>query len=203
ICGNMMEAIAGGIDTASNSLCFVIHYISHYPKVRERLVDEINRVLGKDPNHKITYEEAENLEYCEAIIKECFRIFSTVPIMFKKNTNPDIIGGIKFPANTQFFINLQGVHNHKSTWTNPEEFNPERFMDKSNPESKKPLYSFSLGKRICPGKNLALLELKTFVALLYRKYDVELTDMNAPIKYRMTALRNCSELKMRIKKKKD
>ncbi|CAG8462475.1 6674_t:CDS:2 [Acaulospora morrowiae] len=203
ICGNMMEAIAGGIDTASNTLCFVVHYISHYPKVRERLIDEINRVLGKDPNHKITYEEVENLEYCDAIIKECFRIFSTVPIMFKKNNNPDIIGGIKFPANTQFFINLQGIHNHKSSWTNPEEFNPERFMDKSHPDSKKPLYSFSLGKRICPGKNLAILELKTFLALLYRKYNVELIDMNVPIKYHMTSLRNCSELKMRIKKKKD
>ncbi|CAG8555602.1 467_t:CDS:2 [Acaulospora colombiana] len=197
ICGNFIETITGGIDTSSNSICFIIHYLSHYPNVKGRLMEEFDRVLGKDPNYKITYDDIGKLEYCEAVISECSRIFSVLPILFKNNANPDEIGGLTFPANTQFYINFQGIHKHKSLWENPEEFNPERFMDKTNPESKNPLYTFG-----GPGRNLGMMELKVTLALLYRKYDVELADMKAPIKFHTTVVRTCDELKVRIKKRK-
>ncbi|CAG8763413.1 11834_t:CDS:2, partial [Acaulospora morrowiae] len=201
ISGNFLEAVSAGIDTSSNTLCFIVHFLSHYPNVRERLVEEIDRVFGKDPNHQITFEDIGKLKYCEASIRECLRVFSIIPVMFKKNTNPDIVGGLLYPADTQFYINLQGIHKQKSLWSNPEEFNPDRFMDKNNPESKNSLYIFGGGMKKCPGRNLAMLELKTSLSLLYRKYDVELVDMNAPINYYTTAVRTCRELKLRFKKR--
>ncbi|CAG8671659.1 10833_t:CDS:2, partial [Acaulospora morrowiae] len=202
ICGLFIETLSGGIDTSSNSICFIIHYLSNYPKVKERLIEEIDRVVGKDLNHKVTYEEIGKLEYCEAVINECSRIFSTFPMGTRTNTSPDEIDGLTFPKNTQFFINFQGIHKHKSLWKDPEEFNPDRFMDKSNTEIKNHLYTFGGGLKKCPGRNLAMLELKLTLALLYRKYDVELVNRDAPIKFSTTALRTCHELKVRIKKRK-
>ncbi|CAG8619899.1 9580_t:CDS:2 [Acaulospora morrowiae] len=202
ICGNFMELLSGGIDTSSNSICYIIYYLSHYPKVKEKFIEEIDRVVGKDTSHKVTNEGVGKLEYCEAVINECSRIFSIVPSVCKRNTRPDEIGGMTFPADTQFFTYLQGIHKHKSQWADPEEFNPERFMGRNSAENKKHLYTFGIGLRKCPGRNLAMLELKLTLALLYRKYDVELVDMNAPIKYHTTMVRTCDELKVRIKKRK-
>ncbi|CAG8609780.1 11729_t:CDS:2, partial [Acaulospora colombiana] len=124
------------------------------------------------------------------------RFTPIVTLIKKQNREPVEIGGIKFPANTIFFSSSLLLHRHKSQWSNTEEFDPDRFL-KSSPESKNPFYMFG------PGRNLALLELKATLLLLYSKYDVELVDMNAPIKYRETILRTCTELKVRIKKRRD
>ncbi|CAG8455699.1 11685_t:CDS:2 [Acaulospora morrowiae] len=202
ICGLFIENLSGGIDTLANTTSFIIHYLSRYPKVKERLIEEVDRVVGKDLNRNITYEEVGKLEYCEAVINECTRIFSTFPMVARSNTNPDEIDGVKIPKNTQFFVNLQGIHRRESLWTNPEEFNPDRFLNKRNSEVKTHLYTFGSGLRKCPGRNLATLELKLTLALLYRKYDVELVNRDAPLKYFTTILRTCSELKVRIKRRK-
>jgi len=48
-------------------------------------------------------------------------------------------------------------------------------------------------------KNLALIEIKTLMALLYRKYDVELVDKVSPVKYNYRFVKACDELKVKIK----
>ncbi|CAG8718144.1 1614_t:CDS:2, partial [Acaulospora morrowiae] len=201
ICENFIEIFTGGIDTSSNSICYIIYYLSHYPKVKEKLIEEIDRVIGKDQNRKISNEDIRKLEYCEAVIHECSRIFSTVPNVGKRNANPEEVGDMTFSENTLFFVYFQGIHKHKSLWSDPEEFDPERFMGKNKEESKKHLYTFGFGLRKCPGRNFGMLQLKLTLILLYRKYDVELVDMNAPIKFHTAVVRICDELKVRIKKR--
>ncbi|CAG8640892.1 16711_t:CDS:2, partial [Acaulospora colombiana] len=186
ICGNFVETMTGGSDTASNSICFLIHSLSHHPEVKEKLIEEIDRVLGKDLNYKLTYENVAKLEYCEAVINECLRLFTIAPILPKKNTNPDEIGGVKFSADTQFIINVQGIHKHKFLWENPGEFIPERFMGEAGVKSKNSFYAFGGGLRKCAGRNFAMLELKITLAMLYGKYNVELVDRDAPIKFHTT-----------------
>ena len=55
------------------------------------------------------------------------------------------------------------------------------------------------GIRICPGRKLAMLELKCLLAMIYRKYDVELADINAPIKYKSAFHNSSEELIVKIK----
>ncbi|CAG8520648.1 13648_t:CDS:2 [Acaulospora colombiana] len=203
VVGNYFEVLGAGISTGSNAICFLVYYLSHHPDVKRKLLKEFEVVVGRNPNtKKITIDVINKLEYTEAFIKEVNRFTPIVPLIKKQNREPVEIGGIKFPANTIFFSSSLLLHRHKSQWSNPEEFNPDRFL-KSSPESKNPFYMFGSGERKCPGRNLALLELKATLLLLYSKYDVELVDMNAPIKYRETILRKCTKLKVRIKKRRD
>ncbi|CAG8522547.1 9766_t:CDS:2 [Acaulospora morrowiae] len=195
---NYMEVLSGGVDTGSNSICYIVYYISHYPDVKQKLLKEFETVIGRDPNVKITLDQLNKLEYTEAVIKEVSRIFTVTPVTFKKNTGPAEIGGIVFPSDTKFFISRQALHLSKSQWSDPDKFNPDRFL-KFNPESKNPFYMFGAG----PGRNLAMIELKATVFMLYSRYEVELVDMNASIKYRSSHMRHCTELKVRIKRRRD
>ena len=43
------------------------------------------------------------------------------------------------------------------------------------------------------------LEIKTLMALLYRKYDVELVDKVSPVKYNYRFVKACDELRVKIK----
>ncbi|GES73896.1 cytochrome P450 [Rhizophagus clarus] len=55
------------------------------------------------------------------------------------------------------------------------------------------------GVRVCPGKKMALAEVKTIVALLYRNYDIELVDKVSPLNYKYDVIKIVQELEIKIK----
>jgi cytochrome P450 len=58
---------------------------------------------------------------------------------------------------------------------------------------------FGGGLRVCPGRKLAIIELVCLMALLYRKYEINLVDMNTPIKTKSALITVCAELLVEIK----
>jgi cytochrome P450 len=124
----------------------------------------------------------------------------TVSVLFRVSAKPDEIAGYKFPANTQFMINVPVIQTHPSHWKQPEKFDPDRFMDNEQIPMNALLH-FGGGARICMGRQLAILQLKAFMVLLYRKYDVELVDKSGNIKYISTVVNHCEELPVKIKVK--
>jgi hypothetical protein len=48
-----------------------------------------------------------------------------------------------------------------------------------------------------------MTEMKTLMVLLYRKYDVELVNINEPVKYHYSIVKSCDDLMIRIKDKKE
>ncbi|CAI2181565.1 4576_t:CDS:2 [Funneliformis geosporum] len=59
---------------------------------------------------------------------------------------------------------------------------------------------FGGGIRICPGRNMALVELKTLLILLYRKYDIELVDkVSKKPKTIFVGTNSCTDLKVIVR----
>ncbi|CAG8585013.1 3083_t:CDS:2 [Acaulospora morrowiae] len=201
IAGNMIEILGGGTVTTSNTICYIIHHVAHYPEVQQRIRQELDDVLGTDRDSKITFEDLNKLKYCEAVINEVSRIWPTVPINLRASTKPDVIGNHKFPANTQFVINQRGIHLHHQNWNNPLEFNPSRFLtDGESKVHKNAFLMFGGGVKKCPGRNLAMVEMKTMMALIYRKYDIVLVNHES-IKYHYAFVRQCDEMKVKVRQR--
>src|SRR5438046_524059 len=102
--------------------------------------------------------------------------------------NENEINENKFKGSTLILINVQGIHMNKLYWKDPENFDPERFLTSTNDNNnnnnkikKNSFLAFGGGTRICPGRNLAMIELKTLMVLLFGKYNVELVDPSAPL----------------------
>ncbi|CAG8510829.1 16036_t:CDS:2 [Acaulospora colombiana] len=196
-----MEISSAGTTSLTNSICYLFYTISKYPNVKQRIIEELDVVFGKDPNSQITYEGINKLYYCDAVYKEVGRISSITPFINKKNKVPEQIGDYVFPENTEFFINFRAIRKNKSNWKDPELFNPDRFMDESHPDYKKDVYIFGGGVRKCPGRNLAKLQLKATLALFFRKYDIELVNKEAPLKFSKSLLKQCIGFEVKIKKR--
>ncbi|RHZ78407.1 hypothetical protein Glove_165g23 [Diversispora epigaea] len=183
---NFIELMGAGIDTSSNSLCFLVNFLENNPKAKQRMIEEIERVLGKDLNSSFVFEDLSKLEYVEAVIKECYwyrkpsfllikrntpevieasRIRSIASLIFKKNSRPEVVGSYRWSKDTYFGLNFDGIQKQKSCWEDPEKFNPDQFMN--NPDSKNKVYMFGGGLRICPGRNLAMIGLKATLVMLY------------------------------------
>ncbi|GBC09873.1 hypothetical protein RclHR1_09180007 [Rhizophagus clarus] len=210
IFANILEAMLGGTDTTANFVCFVAYYLGHYPEVKQRLRQEFDKVLGNDLTRPITYKDLDKLEYCDAVTKEVYRHFPIAFFIGRINAQHDKVGGYDWPEGTSFQIFVSALMKHKDYWTEPEKFDPDRFYrveesDKYLLEKKKMKNTFPIfggGIRICPGRKLAIIELKCLLVLIYRKYDIELVDMNAPLNYSSDFINVCKGLNVRIKPRK-
>ncbi|CAG8806182.1 18176_t:CDS:1, partial [Dentiscutata erythropus] len=155
--------------------------------VKMKLLEEIKTVFKDDLTRPITLDDLNKLRYCEVIIKETSRIRPAVPLVSRYTNHADEIAGYSWPSttNTLFIMYVRGINNNPWYWKDPEKFIPERFYESQ--EIKNHKFSFSMfggGLRLCVGQNIAMLQMKLLLALLYRKVDIELVDMNAPLRIR-------------------
>ncbi|CAI2169731.1 19066_t:CDS:1 [Funneliformis geosporum] len=195
----LLEAIIGGIDTTANLLCFIIYYLCHYPNVLTRLRNELDSIFCLDQNRLPTMEDLSKMQYAEAIIKECSRLVNTVKLAQRISSSSDVVAGFEWPANTSYIVYIEGIHLNPVHWKDPYNFNPDRFIE-TEPQ-KNTFLMFGGGVRICPGRKLALVELKCLIALIYRNLDITLIDMNAPLNLKHHIINSCTELKIRVKQR--
>ncbi|PKY35175.1 cytochrome P450 [Rhizophagus irregularis] len=125
------------------------------------------------------------------------------------------LGGTDTTANTISFVTYYLAHNQdvkkklieeidrifQDYWEDPDKFNPDRWMAEGFESKKFSFLMFGGGLRLCPGRKLAMIELVCLIALLYRNYEIDLVDMNAPLKVISGGLTVCAELLVKIKLK--
>lgn len=145
------------------------------PSVGERAQSELDNVTGRKRN--IRESDMPKLEYMSAIIAETFRLHPPAPLLVPHETTADCkISGYDIPANTQVLTNIYAYGRDPLTWENPLEFNPDRFLNTNVSElycgkDQCRLIPFGVGKRICPGINLALLVVPNIVANMLHCFD--------------------------------
>ena len=70
------------------------------------------------------------MKYINAIIKESLRIFPPISAMtIRKLSKPIRIGPYIAPKDALCSVNPWLVHRHPKYWENPEQYDPERFLN--------------------------------------------------------------------------
>jgi cytochrome P450 len=96
-----------------------------------------------------TLEELKQMGYLNMVIKESMRIMTTASLSERISNAPyNLTNTIYLPAKTPVFILLWQTHQQSQYFSNPKEFNPERFRDPSSVESKN-WQPFITGPRTC------------------------------------------------------
>ena len=81
-----MNFIIAGRDTTSNALSWMTYFLTQYPEIQEKLIQEVDKVTqGHDPS----YESVKELDYMHGVIHETLRLRPPVPIEFKTAVEDD------------------------------------------------------------------------------------------------------------------
>ncbi|KAI8334343.1 cytochrome P450 [Chlamydoabsidia padenii] len=173
----MADLIGGGSDTTSVSLNWLIVILSHHPQIQKRLQAEIDGFIqahGRLP----TFEERDQLPYLISVQKESIRFRSTAPLGVPHVTTKNIVvRDYLIPKGTALIANSVGMHMNPDVYTDPETFNPDRFMDNTRTMSssangsinQRDMYIFGWGRRLCPGIHLAEVEMFHVCTRLFAK----------------------------------
>lgn len=95
---------------------------------------------------------------------------------------PTKLCGYDLQANDEVVFNIDSVHYDREQFENPYEFRPEHFLDiEGKLVNIEKVWSFSIGKRACPGESLAVLELFMYFAMVLQNFNIE---ADGPVKCR-------------------
>ncbi|XP_061396688.1 probable cytochrome P450 4s3 [Musca vetustissima] len=151
-----------GHDTTSSAIGFAIYFLSQNPEVQQEAYEECMALEGN---------EKDNMPYLEAVIKETLRLYPSVPTFARCNTEDLQIGKLTVPKGTNVSILAHILHRDETHFPDPEKFDPQRFLDKSNKMHPFSYVAFSAGPRNCIGQKFAMLELKCSLSYLLRNFE--------------------------------
>lgn len=180
-----LDFFIAGARTTSNSLDFLFLHMVLNPDVQEKVHQELDEILklGEVPSA----ENKLRCPYTEATILESQRLTTVVPIVGPRRTLKDTyVNGYFIPKDTTVLLNVIPYYRDPEKWENPETMKPERFLDENGKlTAKSELYTFSKGKRRCPGEALAKNCLFIFFAGLLFNYKLEAQDKTNPPKLKL------------------
>lgn len=155
-------------DTLSTALQWLFLIFTRYPDVQVRVQAELDEVVGRD--RLPCMDDQPKLPYVMAFLYETLRFSSFVPITIPHATTTDaLVLGYHIPKNTVVFVNQWSVNHDPVKWSNPEDFDPARFLDKDgsfNKDLASSVMIFSTGKRRCIGEELSKMQLFLFISIL-------------------------------------
>ncbi|XP_019641598.1 PREDICTED: cytochrome P450 2U1-like [Branchiostoma belcheri] len=170
------DMFVAGIENIATALRWALLYSVLYPDIQAKVQEEIDQVLGGGGTP--TMADRKKMPYTEATIEEVLRYATVAPLTVDHATSRDTtLNGYYIPKDTLVQVNLWSVHHDPDIWTEPEKFDPRRFLDNTGQFQKKAEnIPFSLGRRICLGERLARAELLLLFILLLQHFNFKLPE---------------------------
>ncbi|XP_012790981.1 cytochrome P450 2S1 [Sorex araneus] len=162
-----------GTVTVSATTCFVFLLLLKYPRVYERVQEELARELGAGQLPSLG--DRARLPYTDAVLHEAQRLLALVPMGIPRAlTRTTCFRGYTLPQGTEVFPLLGSVLHDPKAFEQPEKFNPDRFLDADGKFQKQEAFlPFSLGKRTCLGEGLARAQLFLLVTAVLQTFSLD------------------------------
>ncbi|MRV72829.1 cytochrome P450 [Duganella sp. FT92W] len=172
VVGNVLTMLLAGEDTTANSIAWLLYQLQRHPEALARARDEVLR-HAPDPA-AFTMEQMDKLEYLNGCIQESMRIKPVAPFIPVEAMHDTSVAGIHVPARTLVWCVLRHHSMADSHVEQAAQFDPQRWLHEGpGAIDRKVAMPFGAGPRICPGRYLALLEMKVVMAMLLGRYDID------------------------------
>lgn len=177
VAGNVLTMLLAGEDTTANTLAWTIYLLSRHPQALARARDEVRAVLGADPL-PARYEQLAELPYVEACAHETMRLKPVAPINVCQAARDTVVAGIEVPAGGLVMCLMRPAAVDERHFPDAQAFEPARWLADGGParaaaSAKRVAMPFGAGPRLCPGRYLAVLEMKMALAMLLAGFELE------------------------------
>jgi cytochrome P450 len=168
IVGNVLTMLLAGEDTTANTLAWMIYLLDRHPVAQRRAREE---VLAKNAEK---YEDMVVLPFIDACINETMRLRPVAPILILQPTRDTVIDRIEVPKGTLLMCLMRAGPTDERRFPDARAFDPERWLSGASASSaKRVTMPFGAGPRLCPGRYLAMLEMRMVMAMLLSGFDIE------------------------------
>uniref|UniRef100_A0A7N0T9R8 Cytochrome P450 85A n=1 Tax=Kalanchoe fedtschenkoi TaxID=63787 RepID=A0A7N0T9R8_KALFE len=173
IIDQLITILYSGYETVSTTSMMAVKYLHDNPHVLHELRKEHMEIReGKRPEDPITLEEFKSMRFTRAVIFETSRLATIVNGVLRKTTRDMEINGFVIPEGWRIYVYTREINYDPKLYPDPMAFNPWRWLENSL-ESHNYFLLFGGGTRQCPGKELGIAEICTFLHYFVTRYRWE------------------------------
>ena len=171
VCGNAMQLLLAGEDTTAHTLAWAVPLLLENPKSAAALRAEADARLHEAV--PVDLDATQKLQLAGAVANEAMRLKPVAPMQFYQANSDTAVGDIAMPKGSSVWLLTRVGALDPRRFADPEVFRPERWLDaRGAAHDARAHIPFGTGPRICPGRSLALVELRLVLATLYRSFEV-------------------------------
>jgi cytochrome P450 len=159
IADELLTLVAAGHETTASQLAWAVERLRRHPELMTRLAEEV---------------DAGGSELRQATIYEVQRLRSTIAASLRTTKTKVRLGDWVLPEDTNVMIDFQLAHESDVNYTDPETFNPDRFIGGTPPSFR--WLPFGGGVNRCVGASFANMEMDITLRTLLREFRFTPTD---------------------------
>ncbi|KAA0039425.1 hypothetical protein IC582_020651 [Cucumis melo] len=174
IIDQIITVLYSGYETVSTTSMMAVKFLHDHPKVLQQLREEhlAIREKKKNPEDPIDWDDLKAMKFTRAVIFETSRLATIVNGVLRKTTKDMELNGFLIPKGWRIYVYTREINYDPFLYSEPFTFNPWRWLD-NNLESNNYFFIFGGGTRLCPGKELGITEISTFLHYFVTKYRWE------------------------------
>jgi cytochrome P450 len=176
----LMTMFIAGHETSAVALSWALLEIAQNPEIAAKLQVEVDSALqGRVP----TLGDLPNLPYTQQVVKETLRLYPPAVFISRCPIKPMELGGKRVRSSDLITIVLLSIQRDARWFTDPDIFNPDRFVPDFEKTLPKGVYMpFGSGPRVCIGNGFAMLEMQLVLATLLQRFRFVLPENYKPIR---------------------
>nr|WP_309085975.1 cytochrome P450 [Chelativorans sp.] len=175
---NIITFIGAGHETTARALGWTIYCLANLPEERERIEDEIDAVLAREPD---PVNWLDDMPFTRAAFEEAMRLYPPAPSINREAIQNDFYADLEIPKGAQVLVMPWTVHRHRKLWDDPEAYIPSRFHPENRDRIGRFQYlPFGAGPRVCIGATFAMQEAVIALAVLMSRYRFDLLPETNP-----------------------
>lgn len=180
IAGNVLTMLLAGEDTTANTMAWTVWLLSRHPAALDRAVREVDEVLGGGGGagsvaDDVGLEQLSRLPWLEGCIQESMRLKPVAPFMLSEAVADLTLADLQVPRGTVLWLVFRHDTLQARHFPNPHAFDPARWsgeLQRGVDAIKRVSMPFGAGPRMCPGRYLALVEIKLALVMMLRRFDL-------------------------------
>lgn len=176
IFANLGNLLLAGEDTTANTIAWTVHLLTGNPDWIDRCRREIDALTALNSPGMESFEQTKRMPVIDAVSSESMRLKPVAPLHMLEPLNDTRILDHEVPKGTTIFMLLRHLATRDEHFVHGDRFDPERWLLRQDarhgPHDHRAFVPFGAGPRFCPGRNLAMLEIRTVLAMLCSNFDV-------------------------------
>lgn len=200
VIGNAVTMVFAGEDTTSNTIAWLMNFVARDPAVAGKIAAEADAALGLSRVLR-EFGSLDRFTYLDAAVDEAMRIKPVAPFLGLETNRDVAIGDVMVPARTPVLVITRHAAMDPVDFPEPEQFRPDRWLGEKRAAADDParkLFPFGGGPRFCPGRYLALAEIKMAMSMTMRNFRLEVDPKAEPVREMFTFTMTPSSLPVRL-----
>lgn len=145
--------------------------LKQHPEWEEKVFQEL---VGKDAQVNVRGQYPITL----AFLKEVMRVHPSNWLMGRTVNRENELGGYWLEEDVRILFSPYVIHRDSRYWSDPQTFNPNRWLESAQEINKKAYFPFGAGSRTCPGALLGPIQLILGLQVVLTSYDYQVTNIN-------------------------